>query len=102
MQKKVGDEGTLPTAGHRWDARRLIQRLSETQEQLPSSLFIEGVGDHDAHPTFCGGFGDIYRATLKNCPVALKKIRVSMVDSATAQRMRSVTLSSLDAFMALK
>ncbi|KAF7341491.1 Adenylate cyclase [Mycena venus] len=34
------------------NARRLVVRLSAASEQLPSSLFISGVTDHDELPTF--------------------------------------------------
>ncbi|KAJ6597256.1 hypothetical protein DFH09DRAFT_877194, partial [Mycena vulgaris] len=57
------DRGSLPGAQHTSQARRLIVRLSEARDQLPSSLFITGVADRDEHPTFWGGFGDIYRAS---------------------------------------
>ncbi|KAJ7468612.1 hypothetical protein FB451DRAFT_1006053, partial [Mycena latifolia] len=59
----VLDKGSLPSAQHTSQARRLILRLSEARDRLPSSLFITGVTDYDEHPTFCGGFGDIYRAS---------------------------------------
>ncbi|KAJ7440948.1 hypothetical protein FB451DRAFT_992881, partial [Mycena latifolia] len=58
----VLDRGSLP-AEYTSQARRLILRLSETRDQLPSSLFITGVTSHDERATFCGGFGDIYRAS---------------------------------------
>ncbi|KAJ7082144.1 hypothetical protein C8R44DRAFT_562591, partial [Mycena epipterygia] len=59
----VLDQGSLPTAKYRGQARRLTRQLSEAHDQLPSSLFISGVNDRDEHPTFAGGFGDIYRAS---------------------------------------
>ncbi|KAJ7493664.1 hypothetical protein FB451DRAFT_986174, partial [Mycena latifolia] len=59
----VLDRGTLPSAKSRSKARRLMRKISEAHEQLPSSLFIRGVNDHDEHPTFGGGFGDVYRAS---------------------------------------
>ncbi|KAJ7107508.1 kinase-like domain-containing protein, partial [Mycena epipterygia] len=62
-------------------------QLSEAQDQLPSSLFISGVDDRDEHPTFAGGFGDIYRASYQGKMVALKRIRTFTTDS-TSNRMR--------------
>ncbi|KAJ7748299.1 hypothetical protein DFH07DRAFT_696821, partial [Mycena maculata] len=59
----VLDRGSLQNAQYRSKARRLMQKLSETLEQLPSSLFIPDVNDYDAVPTFHGGFGDVYRAS---------------------------------------
>ncbi|KAJ7911820.1 kinase-like domain-containing protein, partial [Mycena leptocephala] len=55
---------------------RLILRLSEARDQLPSSLFITGVTGHDEKMSFCGGFGDVYRATYNNRTVALKRMRM--------------------------
>ncbi|KAJ6542648.1 kinase-like domain-containing protein [Mycena capillaripes] len=72
----VLDRGSLPSAEHTSQARRLIIRLSEARDQLPSSLFITGVTNHDEHPTFSGGFGDIYRASFHGGRVSLKRIRM--------------------------
>ncbi|KAF8143362.1 hypothetical protein K438DRAFT_1691463 [Mycena galopus ATCC 62051] len=57
-----------------------MQKISEAGEQLPSSLFITGVDDHDEHATFAGGFGDIYRASYQGQMVALKRIRIFTQD----------------------
>ncbi|KAJ7619452.1 kinase-like domain-containing protein [Roridomyces roridus] len=56
-------------------ARRIIRKLSEASESLPSSLFISGVIGRDPHPMFAGGYGDIYRAEYKTGTVALKHMR---------------------------
>ncbi|KAF7338786.1 Kinase-like protein [Mycena sanguinolenta] len=83
----VLNQGSLPAATYRGQARRLITQLSEAQDQLPSSLFISGVSDRDEHPTFAGGFGDIYRASYEGKMVALKRIRTFTMDS-TSHRIR--------------
>ncbi|KAJ7264457.1 kinase-like domain-containing protein [Mycena haematopus] len=83
----VLDRGSLPTAEYVSQARRLIIRLSEAREQLPSSLFITGVSDPDEYPTFSGGFGDVYRASFGSTTVALKRIR-KFHASADAPRKR--------------
>ncbi|KAJ6474388.1 kinase-like domain-containing protein [Mycena vulgaris] len=57
-------------------ARRIINKLSEACDKLPSFLFITGVVDRDEYPTFVGGFGDIYRASYARKPVALKRVRI--------------------------
>jgi hypothetical protein len=62
-------------------ARRLMQKLSEAHDQLPTSLFITGVYDADEHPTFAGGFGDVFRASFDGKRVALKRIRTFTADS---------------------
>ncbi|KAJ7701877.1 kinase-like domain-containing protein [Mycena rosella] len=82
----VLDKGSLPSARHSSKARRLILRLSQVCDQLPSSLFITGVTDRDEHPTFHGGFGDIYRASHNGSTVAVKRIRMF---SASAESQRS-------------
>ncbi|KAF7348455.1 ENTH domain-containing protein [Mycena venus] len=79
----VLDRGMLPDAKCRSKARRLVQKISEAGEQLPTSLFITGVDDRDEHPTFGGGFGDVYRASYQGRMVALKRIRIFTADSTT-------------------
>ncbi|KAF7336061.1 Kinase-like protein [Mycena sanguinolenta] len=76
------DRGTLPDSSLRSKARHLMQKVFEAGEQLPSSLFIEGVNNHDEHPTFGGGFGDVYQASYQGKMVALKRIRIFTADSA--------------------
>ncbi|KAJ7859647.1 hypothetical protein B0H14DRAFT_2192403, partial [Mycena olivaceomarginata] len=61
--QNVLDWGTLPDASSRAKARQLMRKVAEAGEQLPSSLFITGVNDQDEHPTFGGGFGDVYQAS---------------------------------------
>ncbi|KAJ7715140.1 kinase-like domain-containing protein [Mycena metata] len=56
-------------------ARRIIRKLSESCDKFPSSLFITGVTGREEDPTFGGGYGDIYRASCNNVPVALKRLR---------------------------
>ncbi|KAJ7778445.1 kinase-like domain-containing protein [Mycena metata] len=56
-------------------ARRMIRKLSESCDIFPSSLFITGVTGREEDPTFGGGYGDIYRASYNNVPVALKRLR---------------------------
>ncbi|KAK7046643.1 kinase-like domain-containing protein [Favolaschia claudopus] len=80
--------GTLPDAALRRKGRRLLQKVTQAQEQLPSSLFIEGVSDHDQDPSFHGGFGDVFQALYQNRAVALKRIRMFTADHATSERHR--------------
>ncbi|KAJ6457350.1 hypothetical protein C8R45DRAFT_778408, partial [Mycena sanguinolenta] len=44
-------------------ARRLIRKLVCSSDKLPSALFITGITGKEEHPTFRGGFADIYRAS---------------------------------------
>ncbi|KAJ7646809.1 kinase-like domain-containing protein [Roridomyces roridus] len=69
------DQGFLIGTEHSMRARRIIRKLSESCDKLPSSLFITGVTDRDAHPTFGGGFADVYRASYGKKTVALKHMR---------------------------
>ncbi|KAJ7107504.1 kinase-like domain-containing protein [Mycena epipterygia] len=83
----VLDQASLPTASYSGQARRLMRQLSEAQEQLPVALFISGVNDPDEHPTFAGGFGEVYRASYQGRMVALKRIRTFTANS-TSHRTR--------------
>ncbi|KAJ6457344.1 kinase-like domain-containing protein [Mycena sanguinolenta] len=57
-------------------ARRIIRKLVRRSDKLPSALFISGITGKEEHPTFGGGFADIYRASYSNRVVALKYMRV--------------------------
>ncbi|KAJ7817850.1 hypothetical protein B0H14DRAFT_2263035, partial [Mycena olivaceomarginata] len=57
------NRGFLMAQDHSRQARRIVRKLSESCDKLPSSLFITGVTGREEHPTFAGGFGDIYRAS---------------------------------------
>ncbi|KAF7366667.1 hypothetical protein MSAN_00924600 [Mycena sanguinolenta] len=84
------ERGSL-SISHTAQARRLVVRLSAASDQLPSSLFITGVTDHDEQPTFRGGFGDVYRASRGDKTVALKRIR--MFQSNTQSESKRIRLS---------
>ncbi|KAF5345020.1 hypothetical protein D9758_010424 [Tetrapyrgos nigripes] len=76
----VLDKGYLLNGEETARARRLLVRLSETCDKLPSSLFIKGVERPDEQATFGGGFGDVYRATYNGQHVALKRMRIFQRD----------------------
>ncbi|KAF7349185.1 Kinase-like protein [Mycena sanguinolenta] len=69
------DNGFIVAQEHTKMALRIIRKLSESCDKLPSSLFIIGVEGRDEYPTFGGGFGDIYRASYGDQRVALKRMR---------------------------
>ncbi|KAF7326856.1 Kinase-like protein [Mycena venus] len=69
------DRGFILEQEHSRMALRIIRKLSESCDRLPSSLFIIGVNNRDEHPTFGGGYGDIYRAPYGGQRVALKRMR---------------------------
>ncbi|KAJ6468969.1 kinase-like domain-containing protein [Mycena vulgaris] len=80
------DKGYFIQNEHNSKARRIIVKLSEACDKLPSSLFITGVTGRDEHATFGGGFGDIYRASYAGKRVALKHLRTFR--DAESRRMR--------------
>ncbi|KAF7331169.1 Kinase-like protein [Mycena sanguinolenta] len=69
------DSGFIALQEHTRLALRIVRKLSESCDMLPSSLFIIGVEERDEHPSFGGGFGDIYRASYGGQRVALKRMR---------------------------
>jgi hypothetical protein len=78
-------------------ARRIIRKLSEACDKLPSSLFITGVTGKEEHPTFGGGYGDIFRATYDNRIVAMKYMRaVHFMRGADLRRIRLVSFQSME------
>ncbi|KAJ7279092.1 kinase-like domain-containing protein, partial [Mycena rebaudengoi] len=54
---------------------RIIRKLSEASERLPSSLFITGVTGCEEWPSSGGGFANVYRGYYNGKPVALKLLR---------------------------
>ncbi|KAJ7443481.1 kinase-like domain-containing protein [Mycena galericulata] len=69
------DRGFLIAPDHSKKARRIIRKLSESCDKLPSSLFVAGITGREERPTFGGGFGDIFRACYGTQTVALKRMR---------------------------
>ncbi|KIK67862.1 hypothetical protein GYMLUDRAFT_1014143 [Collybiopsis luxurians FD-317 M1] len=57
------------------DARRLLINLSKSSTNLPTYMFIDGVAPVKDRSSFGGTFGDVYRSTYQNKPVALKRLR---------------------------
>ncbi|KAF7373269.1 Kinase-like protein [Mycena sanguinolenta] len=82
------DRGFIVAQAHAKMARRIIRKLSESCDRLPSSLFVVGVEGRDEHPTSGGGFGDIYRASYCGQRVALKRMRY-FLHSSDLRRIRS-------------
>ncbi|KAJ7144137.1 hypothetical protein C8R44DRAFT_550143, partial [Mycena epipterygia] len=56
------DNALLQTRDATSKARRLIGKLAKACDKLPSSLIIFGVTQRDEHASFCGGFGDVFKA----------------------------------------
>ncbi|KAJ6521206.1 kinase-like domain-containing protein [Mycena vulgaris] len=70
------DNALLHTSEATSKARRLIGKLAKACDKLPSSLIIFGVTQRDEHASFCGGFGDVFKAMYQDKPVALKHMRM--------------------------
>ncbi|KAJ6542666.1 kinase-like domain-containing protein, partial [Mycena capillaripes] len=87
--QKTLDKGFLITQEHSQMARRIICKLYAACDRLPSALFITGVSGKEEHPTFGGGYGDIYRASHGNRTVALKYMRaVHFMRGSELRRIR--------------
>ncbi|KAJ7622668.1 hypothetical protein DFH06DRAFT_1009407, partial [Mycena polygramma] len=85
------DRGFLLEKEANSKARRLVLKLSEACDKLPSSLFITGVTGRNEYAIFGGGFGDIYQASHAGKTVALKHIRTFQRDA----EQRRIRLASI-------
>ncbi|KAK7045989.1 hypothetical protein VNI00_006984 [Paramarasmius palmivorus] len=74
--QNVLDRCTMDQHALKHKVQRLLVKLSEAQDILPSSLFIKGVKRQDSDAHLGGSFGDIYRATYRGSEVAIKRIRI--------------------------
>ncbi|KAJ6589746.1 kinase-like domain-containing protein [Mycena capillaripes] len=70
------DTALLHTRDANSRACRLVSKLAKACDKLPSSLMIFGVTQRDEHASFCGGFGDVFKAMYQGKPVALKHMRM--------------------------
>lgn len=77
-------------------ARRLIGKLAKACDKLPSSLMISGVTERDEYASFCGGFGDVFKAMYQGKPVALKHMR--MFQGTDQRDIRRVSASRTPRF----
>ncbi|KAF7353499.1 Kinase-like protein [Mycena sanguinolenta] len=71
----VCDNDLLPTREATSRAYKLVGKMAKAYDKLPSSLFIDGVTQREEHMSFCGGFGDVFKAVYQAKPVALKHMR---------------------------
>ncbi|KAJ6599785.1 kinase-like domain-containing protein [Mycena vulgaris] len=66
--------------------QRLMLKLSQSSDRLPTSLFIKGISQCDRFYRERGGFGEIYRASFNGLVVALKRPSVSLNAEAAEER----------------
>ncbi|KAJ7619318.1 kinase-like domain-containing protein [Roridomyces roridus] len=85
--------GALIDEEHVRKAHRIVRKLSETCDKLPSSIFITEVIQSEMLPTSWGGFSDVYRARYGDQIVAVKHIRYSSGGS-TLRDAQSMSRSS--------
>ncbi|KAJ7145875.1 kinase-like domain-containing protein [Mycena epipterygia] len=84
------DSGFLITPEHSRRARRIIRKLSESCDKLPSALFITGVSGRKEYASCGGSYGDIYRVSYGDKNVALKRMRCFLQHSdSDLRRIRS-------------
>ncbi|KAF8212848.1 hypothetical protein K438DRAFT_2010097 [Mycena galopus ATCC 62051] len=82
------DGGFLLRREYDSKARRLIVKLSEACDKIPSALFITGVVEHHSFLSFHGGFGCIYQASYAGATVALKHMRTFANGGEDQRRIR--------------
>lgn len=63
---------------HRFILRRLLTKLSQESNTLPSCLLLDDVDCADKEPCAIGGFADIFLGTRANQAVALKRLRMDV------------------------
>ncbi|KAJ7185295.1 kinase-like domain-containing protein, partial [Mycena filopes] len=81
------DRGLLVAEDDIRRARRMILKLSESSEKLPSGVFITGVTRRGPDPTFGGGYCDVYLGSHGDQMVAVKHIR-QFLRGAELRRLR--------------
>ncbi|KAJ6461557.1 kinase-like domain-containing protein [Mycena vitilis] len=70
------DSELLRTCDANSRACRLVGKLAKACDKVPSSILIYGVTQREEHASFCGGFGDVFKAMYRGSPVALKHMRM--------------------------
>lgn len=71
------DSDMLPNRPGLW---RLLIKLSEVADVLPSSLFLDDVKCTDHHSVSGGAFSDVFRGTYRGEEVGLKRLRVFQIE----------------------
>lgn len=58
---------------------KFLLDLAIRSRVTPRTLDIDGITDRSEYPIFCGGFGDVWRASWKGRQVALKTPKLGML-----------------------
>ncbi|KAJ7479874.1 kinase-like domain-containing protein [Mycena latifolia] len=69
------DKGFLIAQEHSSKAYKMIRKLSAVCDNVPPSLFITGVNGCSEYPILGGTYSDIYKASYRGTPVAVKAMR---------------------------
>jgi hypothetical protein len=56
--------------------RKVLVRIAQELDHLPSPLFIQGVQLQKAEPVEYGGYADVFQGKLAGAEVALKRFRL--------------------------
>ncbi len=70
--------------------RRLLTALSRNTKMVPRSFLLSGVQLQDRDAVSGGGFADIFRASYRGKPVALKRLR-NFKDSPLSEEEKHVS-----------
>lgn len=73
----------------------LLVKLSSHSNQLPKSLFVEGIEiGHSRDPTASGGFADIFCGTYAGAKVAVKRLRICNHQKAEIYKVSLLYIST--------
>lgn len=103
------DSAALPAAAessqfaaYRNKLRRTTLKVAMQYEILPTALVLKGVQCIETELRGAGGFSDVFCGTYKGQPVALKRLRVfAMASASKKQHMKHVRISLLPASISL-
>jgi hypothetical protein len=69
--------------------RKVLIKIAQQLDQLPSSLIIHGVQLHNRDLAVCGGYADVFQGKLASAEVAVKRFRLH--NRGTERSMRKVS-----------
>jgi hypothetical protein len=69
--------------------RKVLIKIAQQLDQLPSSLILHGVRLYSREAVKCGGYADVFQGSLASAEVAVKRFRLH--DRSTERSMRKVS-----------